>query len=50
MSDGIFSIGAPDQYIGGHVAIGMVTLLETALPVTIYYLWQHDKLADLSAN
>lgn len=47
---GAFSIGAPDQYIGGHIAIGMVTLLQTVLPVLIYYVWQHDKLEMLTWN
>ena len=38
-SSNMFTIGAPDQYVGGHVAIGVVTLLESFLPVILYYGW-----------
>ena len=48
--EGQFSIGAPSQYIGGHIAIGIVTLLETVIPVVLYYAWQHDELDDYASN
>merc|ERR1712013_20206 len=43
-TEGQFSIGAPSQYIGGHIAIGVITLLETIVPLIMYYTWQQRKL------
>ena len=37
--NGMFTIGQPNEYIGGHIAIGVVTFLETFLPVILYYAW-----------
>ena len=37
--DGIFTVGPPEQYVGGHIAIGVVTFIEAALPVILYYAW-----------
>ena len=45
-----FSIGAPKDYLGGHVAIGMITLLEAAIPITLYYAWMHPRIDDWAAN
>ena len=36
---GEFTIGPPADYVGGHIAIGVVTFLEAALPVILYYTW-----------
>ena len=47
--NGMFTIGQPSEYIGGHIAIGVVTLLETILPVILYYAWMHPRL-ELMAN
>ena len=36
---GLFTIGAPSEYAGGHAAIGVVTFLEASLPIILYYAW-----------
>ena len=38
-STGAFTIGPPADYVGGHLAIGMVTFIEAALPLILYYTW-----------
>lgn len=45
-----FTIGEPKDYLGGHVAIGLVTLLEAAIPITLYYAWMHPRIEKWSAN
>ena len=47
---GMFTIGQPSEYIGGHIAIGVVTFLETALPVILYYAWMHPRLETMTTN
>ena len=34
-----YSIKPPQDYIGGHIAIGMVTLVEAVAPIILYYAW-----------
>ena len=48
--DGIFSVGEPSEYVGGHIAIGVVTLLQAAIPVTLYYAWMKPRLDMMSGN
>merc|ERR1719362_658680 len=45
-----FEIGPPADYVGGHIAIGVVTFLEAAVPVILYYAWQKKKLDDDTMN
>ena len=45
-----FSIGAPKDYLGGHVAIGMITLLEAVIPIILYYAWMEPRIDGWAAN
>ena len=45
-----FTIGEPKDYLGGHVAIGIVTLLEAAIPITLYYAWMHPRIETWVSN
>ena len=45
-----FTIGAPKDYLGGHVAIGMITLLEAVIPIILYYSWMEPRINDWAAN
>lgn len=47
---GSFTVGPPKDYIGGHIALGIVTLLEAAIPAILFYTWQHSRLASVSTN
>ena len=48
--NGMFTIGQPSEYIGGHIAIGVVTFIETALPVILYYAWADPRLKTIGVN
>lgn len=48
--EGQFSIGTPSQYVGGHIAIGVITFLETAVPIILYYAWQMPRLDMMTKN
>ena len=45
-----FKIGEPKDYLGGHVAIGMVTLLEAVIPIVLYYAWMNPRFDSWVAN
>ena len=45
-----FEVGPPKDYVGGHVALGIVTMLEAAIPAILYYTWQHPRLASVTGN
>ena len=45
-----YKVGPPSDYVGGHIAIGVVTFVEMALPVILYYTWQNDRLKKLTSN
>ena len=47
---GEFTIGPPADYFGGHLAIGMITFLEAAVPIILYYAWQKTRLEKLGHN
>merc|ERR1712051_14273 len=49
-ADQQFTIGEPKDYLGGHVAIGMVTLLEAAIPIVLYYAWMNPRFDSWVAN
>ena len=36
---GEYDIGAPSDYMGGHMAIGTTLFIEAALPIILYYAW-----------
>jgi len=36
---GEYTIKPPQDYIGGHIAIGMITLIEAVTPIILYYAW-----------
>lgn len=44
---GIFKVGEPSEYVQGHAMIGVVTFLEAAIPVIIYYTWAYRRIVDL---
>ena len=43
-------IGQPKEYLGGHLAIGALTLVEAWVPIILYYSWQKSKLEKLNYN
>ena len=48
--NGMFSIGDPSEYVGGHIAVGIILLLEAVIPVALYYGHWNDILKDLPMN
>ena len=45
-----FEIGPPKDYLGGHIAIGMVTLIEAALPAILWFAWQRGEINNNQLN
>merc|ERR1712032_1357528 len=54
VNNGIFTIKDPKEYLGGHIAIGLTLIAQTAVPIIlkIYYAdrYPNDRLEGLTKN
>ena len=48
--DGIFSILEPEQYLPGHIIIGVFDFLEAITPLIIYFSWAKPRIEKLEYN
>ena len=49
-SDDIFTIKDSQEYLAGHIIVGIVSWIKVILPVSMWYGWRKKTITDSSTN
>ena len=50
MEESKFMIQEPKAYIGGHITLWLVSVIQTVVPITLWYVWRKPEIGAPSIN